>query len=234
MRRRLTSYLAALTTLATSLHLNSQPDRRSVCGWLGASVGAQLVPTPPAFAAPAPAAPTWTLTEVPGVGDEELRSYGLLTLENGVRAIICSDDTQNRCAMAATVRCGSLDDPPGLEGLAHLTEHVTLAADPASLQSFVDGYEGDVNAFTAERTTTFFCSYDLQRTIGRASSAAAAERRAESSTRDAVRSGCNRFAALFDTTGGSGGLSQREAERLVVQEVRAMPTPASPQWPVPP
>jgi len=215
--RRLTSYLAALTTLVTSLHLN--PSRRSVCGWLGASAGSALVPTPPAFAAPAPAAPTWTLTEVPGIGDEDLRSYGLLTLDNGLRAIICADDTQNRCSMAATLRCGSLDDPPGLEGLAHLTEHVTVAADPDGLQSFVDEFEGDVNAFTGERTTTFFCQYDLQSTVGRASSAAAAERRAESSTRDAVRSGCNRFAALFDTAGGGGGISQREAERLVVQEV---------------
>ena len=106
--RRLTIYLAALT-LATCLHIDTQPSRRAVCGWLGASGASALVPTPPAFAAHAP--PPWTLTAVPGVGDEEQRSYALLTLENGLRAIICADDTQNRCAMAATVRCGGARGP---------------------------------------------------------------------------------------------------------------------------
>ena len=77
--------------------------------------------------------------------------------------------------------CGSLDDGP-IEGLAHLAEHMTLASDPAGLASFIDGRQGEVNAFTGERTTTFYAQFDLD-----------SERGLDVEIGDGLR----RFAALF-------------------------------------
>ena len=76
--------------------------------------------------------------------------------------------------MALTVPCGSLSDPRDLEGLAHLSEHVTIATDPMDLASFVDAREGDTNAFTGERTTTFYTGIDLNRRVARTPSASSA------------------------------------------------------------
>ena len=72
------------------------------------------------------------------------RRYALLTLSNGLRCIVASDEASNRLELAATVKSGSLDDPADLEGLAHLAEHVTLASDTAGFTNWADAREGDV------------------------------------------------------------------------------------------
>ena len=51
---------------------------------------------------------------------------------------------------------------PCTQGLAHLAEHLTLAAGEGSggaLGRLIDDLEGDLNAFTAEEATTFCCSW---------------------------------------------------------------------------
>lgn len=68
----------------------------------------------------------WSRVEGPG-------QYAVAMLPNGARCVVSSDDSLPRCELAVSVACGSLDDPEEWEGLAHLTEHLTLAADPAGL-----------------------------------------------------------------------------------------------------
>ena len=101
---------------------------------------------------------------------------------SGTRALVGSDPQLERVELALTLQCGSLFDPQETEGLAHLAEHVTLAADPAELNSFIDERVGSLNAFTAEETTTFHLEFEIEE---------GAEPLAE--VREVVR----RFAALF-------------------------------------
>ena len=118
-------------------------SRRRACrlagGVAGGGLAGRLLPS----AAAAPALPTWSWIEVPGVGPVR-RRYALLTLSNGLRCIVASDEASSRLELAATVSSGSLDDPADLEGLAHLAEHVTLASDTAGFTDWADAREGDV------------------------------------------------------------------------------------------
>ena len=87
------------------------------------------------------------------------RDYGYLQLANGLRCLLVCGPSE-RSELALTVRCGSLDDPLEFEGLAHLTEHLTLGTDAAGLGGLIDELEGDLNGFTAEETTTFECAWE--------------------------------------------------------------------------
>ena len=98
---------------------------------------------------------------MPGSGTDG-RVYGALIFSgSNTRAVIGSDSSLERIELALTMKCGYLFDPPEYEGLAHLAEHVTLAADPAALGSFLDERVGALNAFTAEETTTFHLEFDM-------------------------------------------------------------------------
>ena len=79
---------------------------------------------------------------------------------HALRVAVHSDPNAARRELAATVACGSLDDPASFEGLAHLCEHVTIACDPANLAGFVGSRMGEVNAFTGERTTTSYAQFE--------------------------------------------------------------------------
>ena len=113
--------------------------------------------------------------------------------------MIGSQSSLERIELALTVNCGHLFDPPEIEGLAHLAEHVTLAADPADLNGFIDDRLGALNAFTAEELTTFHLEFDVDDD---------AEPLAE------LRDVCRRFAALFE----AGALAST-TEALVRQEL---------------
>ena len=146
---------------------------------------------------PAPAWPSsYTSVGVPGYGVN--REYALVTTAAGTRCLVCCDPSVDRGYFAACVSCGSLDDGP-IEGLAHLAEHMTLASDPAGLASFIDGRQGEVNAFTGERTTTFYAQFDLD-----------SERGLDVEIGDGLR----RFAALF-----AAARSELPKKRLLRQEI---------------
>ena len=146
---------------------------------------------------PGPAWPSsYTSVGVPGYGVN--REYALVTTAAGTRCLVCCDPSVDRGYFAACVSCGSLDDGP-IEGLAHLAEHMTLASDPAGLASFIDGRQGEVNAFTGERTTTFYAQFDLD-----------SERGLDVEIGDGLR----RFAALF-----AAARSELPKKRLLRQEI---------------
>lgn len=103
---------------------------------------------------------TWQEIEGPPGSDAAGSRFALLALANGIRCIVRAGPDVKQCQLAVTVGCGSLNDPPEFEGLAHLAEHVTLASDPAGIDRFIDERQGDINAFTGERTTSFYCSFN--------------------------------------------------------------------------
>jgi hypothetical protein len=105
--------------------------------------------------------------------------YGAVQWSNGLRAVVSNDPSRERGELALTVRCGWLADGAEFDGLAHLAEHVTLATDPQDLSGFIEQRVGELNAFTAEETTTFYLEFDLD---GEAS--------------EEVLEVCRRFAAL--------------------------------------
>jgi insulysin len=55
-------------------------------------------------------------------------SYRIITLKNGMRAVLASDPETDKAAAALDVRVGSLLDPPELQGLAHFLEHMLFYA----------------------------------------------------------------------------------------------------------
>ena len=175
-----------------------------------------------AVAAPATAAstqpPPYTWSVVPGIGSRA-RLYALVTLSNGIRGLVCADSARPRFELAACVGCGSLDDPEGLEGLAHLGEHMTLACDPFNLQGFVDEErQGDTNAFTGERTTTFYTSFDTTKRVARSRSAASAKSAVIDATKEDVAEASRRFAELF-VRALSSSVSQAAPVAIVRNEV---------------
>ena len=101
---------------------------------------------------------------MPGSGTDG-RVYGALIFSgSNTGAVIGSDSLLE---LALTMKCGYLFDPPEYGSnksdriKPHLAEHVTLAADPAALGSFLDERVGALNAFTAEETTTFHLEFDM-------------------------------------------------------------------------
>ena len=74
---------------------------------------------------------------------------------------------------------------------------MTLAADPADLNGFLEERVGSLNAFTAEETTTFHLEFDV-----------------DGDPRTEVRDVCRRFAALFVSRPTSVALVRQELPRI--------------------
>lgn len=186
--------------------------QRIVLPSAAAIAAAPLAQFPSHAAATNSATLPYTSESVPGVTSSDRRQYAMVTLANGMRGLVCCDEAYARCELAVTVPCGSLDDPIGLEGLAHLAEHVTLASDPTGINAFIDERQGDLNAFTGERTTSFYGTFGLLKTIKRGTSASTAESEAQAAYLDDIKQGCRKFAALFGPLVG-------DKSAVVAQEV---------------
>ena len=186
--------------------------QRIVLPSAAAIAAAPLAQFPSHAAAPNSATLPYTSESVPGVTSSDRRQYAMVTLANGMRGLVCCDEAYARCELAVTVPCGSLDDPIGLEGLAHLAEHITLASDPTGINAFIDERQGDLNAFTGERTTSFYGTFGLLKTIKRGTSASTAESDAQAAYLDDIKQGCRKFAALFGPLVG-------DKSAVVAQEV---------------
>ncbi len=61
------------------------------------------------------------------------QTYHQFTLTSGLRVIAVERPGSKRFAASLVVRAGARDDPPGLDGLAHLVEHLTFAGPNAPL-----------------------------------------------------------------------------------------------------
>ncbi|CCF55972.1 hypothetical protein KAFR_0A05370 [Kazachstania africana CBS 2517] len=90
------------------------------------------------------------------------RTHKLCTLPNGIPTLLISDPADTSSACSLTVATGSHNDPPNIPGLAHLAEHMILAAgskqypDPGLYHELISKNNGSQNAFTTGEQTTFY------------------------------------------------------------------------------
>ena len=182
------------------------PTRRAACR-------AAAVAAASAWQRRGAAAASPSITIVPGSGTDG-RTYGVTECGPSLpRAVVGSDPTLERVELALTLRSGYLQDPPSVDGLAHLCEHVTLAADPEDLNGFIDERVGTLNAFTAEETTTFHLEFDV-----------------DGDPRQEVRDVCRRFAALFISRPASVHVVRQELPRIHAEWDAFERSPARHSW----
>ncbi|SDJ21576.1 insulinase family protein [Billgrantia gudaonensis] len=101
----------------------------------------------------------------PRVSPHDSRDYRVLTLENGLTALLVSDPDADRAAASMNVGVGSAQDPDDLSGLAHFLEHMLfLGTEPFpeadAYQSYLRSHGGNHNAFTAPQDTNYFFDID--------------------------------------------------------------------------
>ncbi|GAV52979.1 hypothetical protein ZYGR_0AI02610 [Zygosaccharomyces rouxii] len=95
----------------------------------------------------------------------EGRTHRLCKLPNGLLTLLISDPTENSSACSLSVATGSHNDPPELPGLAHLCEHMVLAAgskkypNPGYYHEMIMKNGGSQNAFTTGEQTTFYFEF---------------------------------------------------------------------------
>lgn len=90
------------------------------------------------------------------------RSSKLCRLPNGLLTLLVSDPTDKSSICSVTVATGSHNDPRGVPGIAHLCEHMLLAAgskaypDPDLYHTMLAKNNGSHNAYTTGEQTTFY------------------------------------------------------------------------------
>lgn len=91
------------------------------------------------------------------------RHYKALTLTNGLRVLLVSDQDSSRNAAAMDVHVGSFADPADMSGLAHFCEHmIFLGSDKYpeedGFPSYLASHSGDCNAYTDLEDTVYVSS----------------------------------------------------------------------------
>jgi insulysin len=149
-------------------------SRRAFVAWsaaTGTSWNAWNVAQPPALAAAASSTVTGEIAD-PGVIEISVvpfsssRQYKSIRLVNGMRVLLVSDKVVRQATAALTISgAGQFSDPPGLNGLAHLMEHMTLSSRTSRRQIARNKYQdfeewltdvdGSSNGFTAYEKVCF-------------------------------------------------------------------------------
>ncbi|MFM2483690.1 insulinase family protein [Celerinatantimonas yamalensis] len=93
------------------------------------------------------------------------RNYQLITLDNGLRALLISDPQVQKSAASLAVNVGHFDDPQDRQGLAHFLEHMLfLGTDKyphaGEYQQFINHHGGSNNAWTGTEYTNYFFDID--------------------------------------------------------------------------
>ena len=88
------------------------------------------------------------------------RTYRHVELPSGLRALLVSDPATEKAAAALEVSAGHFDDPEGLAGLAHFTEHMMFLGtrkypDERAFKDFISRHGGSSNAFTGMESTGY-------------------------------------------------------------------------------
>ncbi|MFN2286757.1 MAG: insulinase family protein [Chromatocurvus sp.] len=92
-------------------------------------------------------------------------AYRLVTLENGLHALLISDPDTRKAAASLDVMVGSGDNPPDREGLAHFLEHMLFLGtekypDAAEYERYITEHGGSRNAYTSLEHTNYFFDID--------------------------------------------------------------------------
>uniref|UniRef100_A0A7S0UFC5 Peptidase M16 N-terminal domain-containing protein n=1 Tax=Hemiselmis andersenii TaxID=464988 RepID=A0A7S0UFC5_HEMAN len=107
--------------------------------------------------------------------DVDKRRYRHVVLPNSLECILISDAESHSGAAAMCVGVGQLDDPPGVDGLAHFLEHMLFLGterypEESSFDQFCSSCAGYSNAWTSLDHTTyhFIVAHDkLRETLDR-------------------------------------------------------------------
>ncbi|GAA5900202.1 uncharacterized protein JCM6883_002774 [Sporobolomyces salmoneus] len=89
------------------------------------------------------------------------RDYRLITLRNGLTAMLISDPASDKAAASLSVQIGHLSDPDDLPGLAHFCEHMLFLGtekfpDEAEYKTYLSRNSGSSNAFTSMDETNYY------------------------------------------------------------------------------
>jgi secreted Zn-dependent insulinase-like peptidase len=108
-------------------------------------------------AAPAPIELSTIEVNKPPLDD---RSYRMVELDNGLRAVLISDADTDMAAAALDVHVGQFTDPADREGLAHFLEHMLFMGtekypDVDGYRDFVQSHGGGTNAGTSQEHTRY-------------------------------------------------------------------------------
>jgi insulysin len=98
-------------------------------------------------------------------------SYRLVTLDNGLQALLVSNPDSPKAAASLDVHVGSGDNPPDRPGLAHFLEHMLFLGtekypDPAEYERYITEHGGSRNAYTSFEHTNYFFDVDAEHLAG--------------------------------------------------------------------
>ena len=93
-------------------------------------------------------------------------SYKVLVLPNQLRVVLISDPDATEAAAAIDVNAGSLNDPVGVDGLAHFCEHMLFLGTKkypgkSEYSSFLSANGGYDNAYTSTQNTNYYFAVNL-------------------------------------------------------------------------
>ena len=93
-------------------------------------------------------------------------SYKVLTLSNQLRVVLISDPDATQSAAAIDVNAGSLNDPVGVDGLAHFCEHMLFLGtkkypNKSEYSNFLSANGGYDNAYTSSENTNYYFAVNL-------------------------------------------------------------------------
>lgn len=101
----------------------------------------------------------------PAKSPNDDNAYRLVTLKNGLKALLISDPDAPKAAASLDVHVGSGDNPPGRGGLAHFLEHMLFLGtekypDAAEYERYITEHGGSRNAYTSFEHTNYFFDID--------------------------------------------------------------------------
>ena len=107
------------------------------------------------------------------VAATDTRSYRVVELASGMRALLVSDAAARSCAAAVDVHVGHMSDPARLPGLAHFCEHMLFLGSAKypgedDWETFVSDGGGSSNAYTDTEDTCYFWDLPDARLLGEA------------------------------------------------------------------
>jgi secreted Zn-dependent insulinase-like peptidase len=98
-------------------------------------------------------------------------AYRLITLDNGLKALLISNPEAPKAAASLDVQVGSGDNPAGRGGLAHFLEHMLFLGtekypDAAEYERYITEHGGTRNAYTSFEHTNYFFDIDPEHFSG--------------------------------------------------------------------
>ncbi|GAB5413112.1 MAG: insulinase family protein [Congregibacter sp.] len=101
----------------------------------------------------------------PEKSPNDRKAYRLVTLENGLKALLVSSPDSPKAAASLDVNVGSGDNPEGRGGLAHFLEHMLFLGtdkypDSAEYEQYISEHGGSRNAYTSFEHTNYYFDVD--------------------------------------------------------------------------